>query len=458
VTTSTATGAKAAGEAAATGVRVAGKEAVDIVADITGGLIKRDQSPAKQEIARILEGGGDDMITAKFLLDPPTAPAQSALGRALQSGAPTVSASPEGVAAIKQGFDEAFVAIAKGASKADKKAIGRMLDEMEAIKKNPREAIDRRPSNVVGDLLGDKFNIVLKANKQAGKKIGKVVKSLKNEPVDIIAPIVAFEEGLNDLGINLTHKSGGGRNVNFDFSRVPPGDRAPIREAVRVMNLAGEDITAFKAHEMKKVLDNNITYGKVKTGLSGDGEKVLREFRKGLDSALDSTFPAYNEANTVFAGTIKALDAFQEVMGKKIDLTTDSGRSSIGTMTRRITSQAQTRGRVTDAAKGIQAAADKYGGALDDALKIEGEIDRSLINDLPTQIVALNALERTFGAVGVDTGFLEQVGQGVKRGVTAAATGSKFGIAEGGVKVADALKSRKINEKEAIKAMRDLLK
>lgn len=451
----TARAAEAAGEATGTALQTAG---VGGPAGITVKDIFEFQTPAKRKLAELIKSGSTDLETVGFKIIEPAkkpvspTPAQEVLG----VGEPKLIAAPLDEAAVLQGFDKGVLASVKDGTPTDKAKFSEMVDIMERGKKNAEFAAQNRPSDVLGRSLMERFNVVRRANRDAGPKINKVAKSLKGQPVNIEAATTAFADRLAELGIELLPDGKGGFKPGFQNSSVGPGDRAPLKEVLRVMSLKGRgEIDGFTTHEMKRIIDDNVTFGKTKTGIGGRTESALKEFRAGLDEALDSTFPEYNQANIQYSDTIGILDEFQTLIGKKTDLTRPTAEKQVGTLLRRVLSNAQSRVRVLDVAQDIEDVATKYIDIVG-PLRI-GEAPATAFKDnIIKQVIFADELDRQFGAVA-RTSFQGQIQQGVEQ--AAKATTSKAGLADAaiGALAKGVEKARGINDKNAFKAIRDLL-
>ena len=438
------TGAKTASEAVKAGARTAevvGGEVVKKTAEMAKSAFEY-QTPTRERIAKLLEKGSTDIETAKFQPGPKTA-----------DGKPTAVPSKPARSAITQGFDAGVIAPVKQASRASKDKMLQMVDIMERGKKNKKYALLNRPSDVAGNTLLEKVKVIFQSNKAAGKQLDIVANGLKGEAVDINAATIGFAQNLDSLGIQLIDDGAGGLKPSFADSIVSPGDRGPIKEVIRQMVRLGKKGApdANDAHILKRIIDSNVTFGKTKTGLSGDTSRVLKQFRVQLDKALDDTFPLYNQVNTQYAQTRGALDSVQDVAGRKMDLSGDRAGEAVGTLLRRVMSNAQSRVRLLDSIDEIESVAREFGGG--GIAKIEGPSLGS--DDLLMQILFADELDRVFGSVA-RTSFQGQIEQGVKQASKAATRGGAADvIIEGVAKGAEKL--RGIDDAGRFKAIRELL-
>lgn len=391
------------------------------------------QSPTKQRIAKLIQEGSTDVETAKFkLLDN------------INKAAPKIGKDKIAIEAIKQGFDEGVIAAVKGASPADKIKMLKSVNIMQRGKGNKQFAVLNRPSDVAGETLSNTINSVLTANKKSGRELDGVAKSLKGKPVDQSPAVTQFIDDLDSIGVRF----GDDLKPIFKDSNIEgvvPSERIITQVVNRMKRTKTPD--AFDVHRLKKFIDEQVTFGKTAEGLSGKTEGILKNLRRNLDGILDDNFPEYNRVNTVFSETIGALDAFQDVAGKKMNLSGPNANKAIGTLSRRLMSNAQSRVRLLDAVNEIESVAKKHGGS--GKLKIEGKGLGK--DDLLTQILFVDELDSVFGPVA-RTSFQGQIQQGIQ-----AATTGKAGLA---VKALEkgAEKLQGVNEKAAFKSIIQLLK
>lgn len=409
----------------------------------------RKQSKTKQRIAELIQSGSTDVETAKFKLKD-----------SITTGLPRVQADVTATEAIRQGFDEGVIAAIKGAGPADKRAMLEMVNVMQRGKKNARFAAFNRPSDVVGESLMKRVRVIQGANREAGRNIDSVAQTLKGQPVDISSAVSGFSQRLDDLGVRLVDDGKGGFKPNFELSQLSPGDRGPIKEVIRQMSIRGrKPIDGLAAHKMKRIIDNNVTFGRSKTGISGDAESALKEFRALIDDSLDTNFPAYNRVNEAYSETIGALDALQDVAGRKMRLTGPNADKATGTLLRRVLSNAQSRIALLDSLEQIENTAKRFEGFVGkiDPKAIEGPRTSTLTDDILTQVLFVDELDSRFGPVA-RTSLQGQVQQGLESAI--GATTSKAGLFQATVDVAGSAleKSRGLNDQNAFKSINALLR
>jgi len=418
------------------------------------------QSPTKQRIGKLLEQNVPDIETARYklktpktdveirgvegnLLDAPKPEVGAATGKfqkALEQGAPKIVKDKAAIESIKQGFDEGVIAAVKAGSKEDKSKMARMVNIMEQGKKNKAFAIKNRPSDVAGESLMQRVKSIRDVNKKAGSQLGQVAEKLKGQKVDSTPAVNNFVNQLDEMGIKI----GDDLKPVFAGSDIEGvvGAENVVKNIVRRMtNTKTPD--GYDIHRLKKYIDEQVTYGKTTEGLTGKTESVLKNLRRNLDNILDEKFPEYDNVNTTYKDTITALDAIQDVAGRKMDLSGGSADKATGTLLRRLMSNAQSRVRLLDSIDEIEGVAGKYGAKFND--------------DLLSQTLFVDELDRMFGPVA-RTSLQGQVGQAVE-GAGRAAT-SPTGVVDIAIKGAGKLgdKLQNINEAGAFKSIKELLK
>jgi len=389
------------------------------------------QTPTKKRIAALIENKTGDVETAKYLLEN---------GRAVKDGF--------AINAIDQGFDPAVIAAVKNASDSDKIKMQRMVEIMQQGKKNARYAVMNRPSDVAGDSLVARIKFIQDANRKAGTEIDKAAQQLRGKPVDIADASEGFSEALDSLGVQIKRNDKGDFIPDFSRSEIAPGDRGPLKEVIRQMSLKSQDggVDAFAVHKMKRIIDRNVTYGKSQRGLSGETERILKQFRNQLDSKLDDAFPDYNAANTKYAQTIGALDNIQTVAGRKLDFSSPIADKASGTLLRRLMSNTQSRANLIDSISELESVAKSVGGKFND--------------DLLNQALFADELDRVFSPAA-RTSFQGQIDQATKRAVDLASSpdGGVAGIARDVAgAAARKVRDRKINEDRAFQSIMDVLR
>lgn len=410
------------------------------------------QSPAKQKIAQLIESGVPDKETAQYRITAPsTTKPESRILQALNAGGAKVAKDKIAINAIDQGFDEGVIAAIKTASKTDKADMAKMLDISEQGKKNQLFAAKNRPTDVIGNRVLHTFKQVKKANRQAGTDIDKASKALKGLQVDS-APIgKQFMNDLADMGIGVSD------DMKLIFKGSDVEDLSNVERTLSTVfrRMTGDKAPdAYELHRMKRFIDEQVSYGKMGDGLTGKSEAVLKSLRRNIDGALDAKFKDYDAANTMYSDTIQALDDIQTVAGKRMDLSGDNANKALGTLMRRVLSNAQSRVNVIDALSSLDDTAKKYPSML----ALEGGKKAGAAPDLTQLILFADELDARFKPVarGSLQGQMEQVanrGRQMATGSpTMAAVDTVVGVAARGL---DKIKG--VSDEKAFQAMRKLL-
>jgi hypothetical protein len=386
----------------------------------------KTRSAMKAKIADQIMKGETDKSLAKYML----------------KGQKSVKIDPIAKETIKQGFDEGVVAAVKGASINDKAKMLKMVNILKKGKENALYAMKNRPTDVAGNSLLERVNHIKKINRDAGMRLDSVAKSLKGKSIDSKTPINNFIQNLDDMGIQLSDDLKP-VFVGSDIEQLA-GPQAAIKNIIKRLKSGKRGVMpdAYDLHRLKKYIDENVTYGKGGEGLKGKTENVLKQLRRDIDSTLDANFSKYDKVNTTYSDTINALDSLQNVAGKKMDLFGPNADKAVGTLLRRMMSNAQSRVNLIDSVDDIERISRKYGGKFKD--------------DISTQMLFADELDTVFGPTA-RTSLAGETVKGIRRGAEVA-TGQK--TAMGAVLETGAAgmeKLRGINEANALKSISDLL-
>ena len=425
------------------------------------------QPKGRAEMVDPLRLGSNDPALAKYELVEGTKlksdtdlPTQMPTGveRFFDTKGPKVKVDPLSSAVLKQGFRPGVIQPMKNASKPDKALMFEMTEIGEKAKKDELFGMENRPGDVAGDLLMGKLDVIRRANKRSGKAIKPITDSMKGKMVDVMEVGEKLSDALDDMGVTLTRGESGKLTADYLGSNIEGATALTGRLdniLQRVDRVAGSgEIDAFALHQLKQFIDDQVTFGKNSEGLSGQTERVLKKLRADINDTLGANFPEYAEANKTYSGTIKALDAFQKVAGRQMDLLGDNADKATGTLMRRLMSNAQSRITLLDSLKGIDAAVDQF-SAYGGPLRIEGK--GGVKNDLKMLVLYADELDRILGAAP-RASLQGQFDQAF--GTAARAATSKSGLFEASVDFAGKQfeKAQGINEDNAIKSIKELLR
>lgn len=385
-----------------------------------------------------------------------------AFGYKLDSAGKVV-ADPTQKAAAKQGFEEGLVTMVKATDPQTRQNMRAMLDVVEQGKRNFKSQAVNRPLDIVGDSITSRVKVIQRANQAAGRRLDGVAKSLQGKAVDPQPAVEGLVSSLDDMGIKL-NVAPGKMEIDFsgsDIEGLEGSQKVVTNMLKRLFDTKSPD--AYDVHRMKRFIDENVTYGKSQEGLSGRVEGIFKTLRRELDGILDSQFPEYNRVNTQYSETIGALDALQDVAGKKVNLMGDNVDKALGTLSRRLLSNAQSRVPLMDALGQADSVAKKYvTSSSTDVVPYAKVMESasispdSLNDDLIAQVMFVDELEKTFGT-HARTSLQGDVAKVADRAIdTVAGSQTMFGAAAEGAKAGYRF-SRGINEENALKALRKLL-
>ena len=446
-------------QAGAKPVIQAGKELVEGASNF--------QTPAQRKMAIDIQKGSNDpalagfeAVQAKPQLDAegneiPAAP-ETRLSKYFDPKAPKLKKSPVAQKALDQGWDAGVIQPITNASTADKALMSQMTKMAETITKDKLYGMKNRPSDVAGDKLMSWLDVVRESNRAAGKDIKPQAEKLKGQSIDVTEVGSSFSNALDDLGVTLTRGKDGKITPNYEGSDIE-GLPSIINQMNSVINridrVAGTGkIDAYAFHQLKSFIDTHVTFGKAGEGLSGKSARILKDLRFDVNKALGDKFPDYAKANKTYSETIKSLDAFQDVAGRKMNLIGPNADKATGTLMRRLMGNAQSRITLMDAIEDIKLTVDKHGG-YGGPLKIEGI--GGDVNNLDMLVMFADEVDRVIGTAP-PTSI-----QGVfDRSIAPLVASPKAGAIDIGIDLlgrgADKLKG--VNTENAIKTMQELLK
>lgn len=354
-----------------------------------------------------------------------------------------VKTDTKAVAAINQGFDKGVIQAVKQSSPTDKQQMLKMVNIAQIGRKNKLESVKSRPTDVVGDSLLGRYQEVYKQNRQAGGKLDSIAKSLKGQEVDYSPAVNQFAQDLKGMGISVDE------NLNPIFRNSDIEGVAGAERAIKMIMTRMRDTKVpdgFDVHRLKKFIDEQVTFGKRTEGLGGKTESVLKNLRRNLDETLDSRFPEYDQVNSVYSETIGALKAFQDAAGSKMNLQGPNANKAVGTLMRRLMSNAQSRVRLADSIRDLDTIASKT-ARFDD--------------DLMTQVLFADELDAVFGPVARTSlqGELSKASKATQALQTAEELSSNpvSGMLRGALSIGDK-KARALDEDAAFAAIRELLR
>lgn len=415
----------------------------------TGAMVLRDQA---DQIA-IMPGERAARESAKLPLLRQSGDA-SAAGYRLNSAGQVV---PDAVQreTIKQGFQPKLVAMVNSATSLGKKKMLQMLDNVQMQRTNMLND-NMRPSNVAGESILARAKVANRARVAAGKRLGAIAEDLKSSTVDATSVGNQLLDDLNEMGIK--YKDG---VIDFSDSAIDGLD-GPQAVVTRIFNrLKRPNKSAYDLHMLKRFLDEQLTYGKEVEGLSGNVDRIFKNFRHGINQVLGDAFPEYGRVNKQYHETIQALDDLQSIAGKRMDLTGPNADRALGILSRRVFSNAQSAVPLDDALNQLDEVARKYVTPNTTDIvpykviqESAGVRPQDLEDSLQAQIRFASELERHFKIAPTNSfqGVTEKAGEVLQSGIEG---GTRGVIRDTVVNTMD--KIRGINEDNAMIQLRRLL-
>lgn len=325
--------------------------------------------------------------------------------------------------ALKQGFDSKVVDEIRLSSPQTKARMKRMVGMFQSGRGRSR------PGDVLGDSVARRINRIAVVNRRAGKQLDTEAQKLAGKDVDLTSAFHQFTESLSKHGVSF----GDDGKLVFDNSTFDGTQSSEnlLKLLSRRLQKVGD---AQDAHRLKRFIDDKVDFGDGGEGVSGATEGVAKALRRAIDQALDAKFDRYREINDTFSETVSALNQFQDVAGKRLDLTGANVDKAIGALSRRLLSNAPSRVPLIDALDQIDEVAGKYGANVSDDIQslalFADELDRVF------KPVAKTSLGGEFAKTAVTQGQAGLLEKGVTEGLK---------------------KARRINDEQAVKAIRGLL-
>ena len=305
------------------------------------------------------------------------------------------------------GVNENMLVNKNSMSMADKGEAVKMINIVENRIRKGSVADNVIPRVVIGNNAMKRVDVIRNAQDEARKRITHAVKvDLSGRPVDKASLINNFVDDLGNLGVEITEKG----KLDFTNSQIT-GNLTPLREAYRLINTKTTD--AAKLHQVKQSLDKLINYeNPFKDPVDARAQGAIRSLRGQLNGKLRELSSQYAKANDTFAEATKGLEPFYKSMGKKFDVESTYVDAQAAQELRKLITNYNSALPMRKAIDTLDATARQFGGEFKD--------------DIMTQVLINNELERTFGS------FVPGNAQGVIEAGTEIGTKSalrKFGVA-----------------------------
>lgn len=278
--------------------------------------------------------------------------------------------------AIRQGFDDADIAVVRTMSSSDKAKAVRMYKLAQKASENKR--IVERPMDIVGETVLKPARAISKTLKENAQKLDEVASGLKGKTVTKQAAIAQrLDDDLAEIGASM-----GDDGINFEGSTLE-GLGGNSKTIQNVYNRIKNAKDAFDLHRVKRYIDTNVEYGKRTEGLVGEASNLLKGWRKAVDEALDTQFTDYDKVNKVLSETIEQLDELHSIFGQRLNVNDPLSGIRAGQVTSRILTNSPNRGEIIKVINSMQNVAKKHGYTADE--------------DVINQVIFADMLEDVFG-------------------------------------------------------------
>jgi hypothetical protein len=278
-------------------------------------LVRANQSPeqvAKQIAVRKLKFGTSD---------------QGLADKKLVNTGKGFDVRPDELAAdtIKKGWGRGFVGNVKASNDHTQKAMVKMLNNRRRVMAD--EGLDVRPLDVAGDEVVKQFNYVRNQTLSLRGELDKASKALKGKRINTAnaeGRLFEFLEGINiippDNVVNnpVLIKQFLDDPTVFNQTTIAsdPSAQKLIRNTVNLLSKSSDD--AFRAHILKKQLDNLIDFNRSESQLTPMGERFAKSMRAEVNNAVREVSPSYAAVNDKLSGAIGTIDSLIRPLPKSV--------------------------------------------------------------------------------------------------------------------------------------------
>lgn len=232
--------------------------------------------------------------------------------------------------AARRGVDIEDISKTLEVNRAQKPALAKLWDKTKSFITNKTK---NNPIESVGQPLVKKFKNVRGEITKLGGQLDEVAKGLKGKQVNGLDEVlVNVDNSLADIGVTFDEKG-----INFIGSNLEGlGSNEKIISNVYSRLINATD--ASDLHRLKKYIDNNVDFGKSSEGFTEQSKQLLKSWRSQIDTALDTSFPAYNTVNTELSIRINPINELKKLLKGATGFDEDLFELSAGQLMRRISS------------------------------------------------------------------------------------------------------------------------
>lgn len=235
-----------------------------------------------------------------------------------KTNAPKILKTPVAKTAMRTGVDIRDVDIIQNASKEDKLAFLKMFKLAEKSEKTRR--ITERPVSISGKTILDRVKYIQDIRRSAGKEIGKTIKEMPSDVINITNVYDDFVNKISGAGIRVK-KNG---MLDFRGSRLAGKMGAPSRKLLQQVandvrpNKIGEVLrTPQRINTVRQQLFDDLKIGKRQMVVGDYADNILNSVRDDLKKPLVEISPKYKDLTIKYAESTTAIQDFYNLLGKK---------------------------------------------------------------------------------------------------------------------------------------------
>lgn len=184
-----------------------------------------------------------------------------------------------------------------------KPAIQKLWNQTKSFLDNQTEI---NPVSAVGKPVIKRLKVLKDETVVLNNKLNKIAENLKGKTVKGSENLVNIaDNGLDNFNVKVTSEG-----LDFSDADIVGGEKL-INNVYARLKKAKD---AYDLHRLKRFIDSNVEFGKKSEGLTGSAERLLKNWRKNIDSILDSQFKNYNDVNTQLSQKIQPLNDLRKYL------------------------------------------------------------------------------------------------------------------------------------------------
>lgn len=268
---------------------------------------------------------------------------------------------------------------------ADRAQVIKMLDMVQEGRQKGRAYImENRPADIIGQGISARIDRLLRIRDSASAKMNDAIGELRTKQVDLSPEADSFINRLSDLGVAVSRGKDGLYKVDTRQSTISMGDAIKSRDIEQILNnLDSGVVSGAKAHQIKKLAQEAVDYGKTFTGKKSSAqlENAVKELAANLNRRIRPLSANYAKANDTYASMAEVLQQAQKRLGG-IDIESELASKRFGNLSKRIASNFTSRDEIIGLVDGLD------GALAQNGIRMKSNIKK--------QVAALAELEELF--------------------------------------------------------------